>query len=80
MTARPAAEQARESVLRQYAAAHDYWSEKDQINAHYLALNLIDPEVAVRDHEMAQRCLRAYRMELDDPGLPLRFDDEGTLL
>lgn len=46
----------------QYARSHDWWSEQEQL---YLRHNR--PIEAAGAHEYANRCLRAYIAEQDDP-------------
>lgn len=55
-------QKAKQDVLIQLARAHDHWSEQEQL----LAL-VGKPIESAGAHEMALRCLRAYRAELDDP-------------
>lgn len=58
-------EVARNAALHQLAAAHNHWSEEEQRLAGQG--KAIEAQGA---HEMAVTCLRAYRVELDDPKPP----------
>lgn len=62
MTAAQMNDKARQAVLIQLAVAHDHWSDEEQV----LAVQG-KPIEAQGAHELALRCLRAYRAELDDP-------------
>lgn len=53
---------ASKAALRQYAHAHDHWSEEEQ-----LLTAQGEPILAEGAHQHALMCLRAYRAELDDP-------------
>lgn len=73
-------ESARHAVLLRYAAAHDRFSEAEQI--HIAKGEIAEAEGA---HAFAAWALRAYRLELDNPppaGLatPYYYDphDRGT--
>jgi hypothetical protein len=53
---------ARHAVLLQYAAAHDWWSEQEQV-----LVKRDRADEARTAHECAVLILRAYQAELSDP-------------
>lgn len=56
--------EARNAAIRRYAQAHDHFADLEQ----RLAANPdIKPEDVETAHTMALVCLRAVRVELDDP-------------
>lgn len=57
---------ARRSVIFHYAAEHDRYAEQEQIDAHLLALGLIDEAEYLRVHDLAALYLRAYVAEMDN--------------
>ena len=63
---------ARQAALLQLAAAHDRWSEEEQL--------LVEEgkyDDAQESHEIACFLLRAYRAELDDPTPAMDAFDGG---